>query len=286
MNPTDVADALEPTQRFLVGLADHAPTLVAAVLVLLVGMSLAWVGARLTRYLVRRSGLEAVAERAGVARVLYSLGLRQGIATILSRAVWWGGVLVTAAVVAETVGLPGLADGIGTVIEFLPRLVAASVVGLAGLVGAEFLRGLVHRVASLLDDLDSAKFPATAVYYAVLAVTATLAAEHLGLQTDLVSQLLLVAIGGLVFAFGLAFALGSRDLFREVVSCHYARRLYRAGDEVEVHGVSGVVVGFGPVTVTLRTDEGEVVLPCSALVHSAVRRGRAEASQTPSGPAL
>lgn len=272
MNPTDVVDALAPTQQLLARLVDLAPRLLAALLVLMLGVALAAVGSRLAAYVVRRSGLEALAERAGVARVLYAVGIKRGTAALLGRAVWWGGLLVTAAAVAETVGLPGLADGIGTVIEFVPRVVAASVVGLAGLVGAEFLRGVVERVAGRRDDLDSARFPATVVYYAVLAVTATLAADHLGLQTQLIEGLLQILVGGAVFATGLAFALGARDAFREVIARHYAQRLHRPGDQVRAGGVAGVLVGFGPLTATLRTDEGEITVPCSALVHGVVHR--------------
>jgi glycerol uptake facilitator-like aquaporin len=84
------------------------------------------------------------------------------------------------------------------------------------------------------------------------------AAGQAGLETALIESLLttVVAIG--CAAIGLAFALGSRGSFHNLIAGHFFRRLARPGDRVRVGEVEGTVMRYFGVSVVLRTKDGEV----------------------------
>jgi small-conductance mechanosensitive channel len=267
-----MTEVFEPGRVLLQQLVGLAPRAGLTLAVIALGLALSAAARRSTRWLVRRTGLEALVERLGVSRLLYSVGYKGSFADAVAAVVGGTGLLITFSMVAELLGLPGVAEGIGVVVELLPRLVTATMVLLGGLFAADLLKGLVSRVARRRDDLDSPDLVARGVYYGVVAVSCTLAADHLGLETDLVNALIQITAAAALFSAGLAFALGSRGTFENIVARHYAQRMFRVGDHLRVVEVQGTLVRIGPISAWLRTESGEsVAIPCSTLVSSAVR---------------
>lgn len=270
MNP-ELTEALEPTRRVLEQAIALAPRALMLLLVLLVGLLLSSVAGRAARWLVRKSGLEALLEKAGVSRVLYAAGYTKSSADLLGGLVWAGGLLITLASAAETVGLPGVAEGIAAVIGFLPRLVVAGFLLVGGVLGADLLRRLLLGVTARRDDLDSPRFVAEVVYYTVLVVSGTLAAEHLGLETGLVNALIQITAAAGLFSAGLAFALGSRAVFQNLLGRLYAQKMFHPGDRLTVGGRTGVLVRFGTLSAYLQLEGGALeVIPCGELIGGRV----------------
>lgn len=265
------SDLESPVSRLVQHLLELAPRAGLALFCLILGTLTAYVLARVTRWAVRRVGIDSLAERAGASRVLYGAGIKHGIPEVLGKLVWVAVFLLTLAVVAETAGLPGVAEGIGALTEFIPRLVAAGMIVLGGVVAADLLRGLVRRVAARRGDVDDPGLAGSVVYYLILIVTFTLAAEQLGFATDLVNQLILVTVSAALFSLGLSFAFGSRQAFRGLVARYYAESRFRPGDRIALTDVDGVVVRYSSLFVVVQTETGKVVLPCRRLVEESVR---------------
>ncbi len=279
MEPTTL-ETLRPLEMLLNLAVAWGPRLLIALLVLGLGLLLSVLGERLTRWGVRRSGLEALAERLGVAKLLYGLGLKHGLARVVGKVVQVGLILISIALVAETLGLPGFAEGVGVLLEFFPRLITASLVLLGGMFGADVLARLVRRLGQRREDLQSPEFLSRLVYGGVLAMAFALAAEQLGLAVTLVNTILSIVVGGLVFGTALAFALGSRSVFENLVSAYYARRTFRTGDRIHALGQRGTIERYGALGAFVRTERGLTVVPCSRLVNEVVE---IEASARESG---
>ncbi|MCA9494859.1 MAG: mechanosensitive ion channel [Myxococcales bacterium] len=257
---------VSPEQRLVARLVDAAPSLLAALASLVVGTALAVVGRRITRALVRRSGLDALLERLGVVRLLYAVQLKSGVDVLAGDLVFATLLLVTLMVSAERLGLQGVAEGLSTVIEFVPRLVAAGVVGLFGFVAADMASRVALGLGRRRQDLLAPTFLSNIVYWLVLAVALATAAGHLGLDTRLVDGLILVVGAVGCGSVGLSFAFASQRFLTDVIARTYARQIADPGDRVRLGAVEGVVVRFDAVTVVLRHDEGhELVLPCRRL---------------------
>ncbi len=266
MNPDTLTEAFAPTRQLLQQLLAFAPRLVMSLVVMIVGLLVARFARQTTLWLVQKSGLEALVERVGIARLLYGVGIKRGFAQVLARIAWIATLLITLSVVAEMVGLPGVADGINVLLEFLPHLIAATMIVVAGLVAADMLRSVVERVGADREDLESPAFLGRVVYYITATVSFSLAAEHLGLEVDLINALIQIAAAAGLLSLGLSFALASRFTFRDIVSRHYAQRIFRPGDHIVLDDIEGRVVRYGPVSAWVETEAGTVIVPCSSLM--------------------
>lgn len=265
-------ETLAPTERLVGTLIEHVPQLLSALVFVALGMVAVVVARFATRWAVERTGLDGLAERAGVARLLYAVGLKAGLPHVLGNLAAVVVALLVLAATAEVVGLPGVAEGVGAIVEVVPDLVAAAILTLFGFLAADFLSRLVQGVGHRRDDMISTRFAATIVYYGVLAVVLTTAAQHLGVRTALFSDLIVVAVGVGGAAAALALALASREPLRDIVSRFYAERLFPLGARIVVDGVEGTVERYDALTVTIRADPHRVTLPCRWLIDRPVVR--------------
>ncbi len=227
----NLTDALHPTQELLRQVIAAAPRVALALLVLIVGLVLAVVLGRLVRWFVRRSGLEVLTEKFGIAKILYAVGARRGFAHLLGDLAWLAGVLLAISASAEIVGLQGMANIVATIVGVLPRFVLAVAVGVIGFVLAGMLRNLVREATQRSRNVDSPDFVAQIVYYAVLVLTGTLALEQAGFETGLINSIVQISVGAAALSLGVAFALGSRTAFQNIVARFYYERMIRPGDK-------------------------------------------------------
>ncbi|MFY0539823.1 hypothetical protein [Nannocystis pusilla] len=230
------------------------------------GLVASAIASRMTRWAIEKSGLDALAERAGAARLLYAIGVRKGVAHLVGGLVWAAGLLATGAAAADILGLEALSAGAAALIAFLPRLAAA---GLVLCVGAG-VAGVVRRAAigfgQRRGDVDRPELLGNLAYYGVMTVAVIVAGDQAGLETSLIETLLIVLAAITAAAIALAFALGSRHSFHNLVAGHFLSRLARPGDTIRVGDVEGVVIRYFGVCVVLKTAEGEVAVPCKVLL--------------------
>lgn len=263
--------ASERVQKLLDALTASAPRAALVVLVLIVGLILSSLAGRLVAWLTRKTGFEAFAEKVGIAKPLYAIGARDGIAKLLGRLASFAGLLLTLSAVADLLDLEAVAAVTSLVVRFLPRLLAAVGVLLGGLAVAALVRNVVRAVGGAREDVEAPDFVAQLAYYVIVTVAVTLAADQAGLQTGIVESLILVVVGISLAAVGLSFALGARAVFGHLTARLYYQKVVRPGDTLRVGDREGVVVGFSPIAVILRVERGvTLVVPCSQLMEEAV----------------
>jgi len=262
-------EPLDASQRLLAHLVDFAPVAGSVLLLLAAGVVLSWLAQRAAVLLVRRTGLETIAEKVGVVRVLYALQIQSSLTDVLSRlavvAVW----LIVAMSAADVMGLPGIAEGFAAVVEFLPKLLTAMVILAIGLAAADLARRVMEGVAQRRPELAAPGALSTLVYYTVIAVFTSTAVQHVGIRTDILDKLLLLLVGIGAGTLGLSLALGGRLVVSNAIARHYGRQLARPGDAVKVGDLRGVVLRYDALTVCIRdADRNDHILPCSALLQA------------------
>ncbi|MCY1058929.1 MULTISPECIES: mechanosensitive ion channel domain-containing protein [Nannocystis] len=250
------------------------PTAALFVAVVIGGLIASAIARRMTRWAIEKTGLDALAERAGAARLLYAIGVRKGVSHFVAGLVYAAGLLATGAAAADILGLEALSAGAAALIAFLPRLAAA---GLVLCVGAG-VAGLVRRAAigfgQRRGDVEHPELLGNLAYYGVMTVAVIVASGQAGLETSLVETLLIVVAAITAAAIALAFALGSRHSFHNLVAGHFLSRLARPGDTIRVGDVEGVVIRYFGVCVVLKTADGEVAVPCKVLLDQNIGLSR------------
>lgn len=254
---------------------EHGPKAAFFVGILIAGVIASSIARRVTRWAVDRSGLDGLAEKAGAAQLLHKLGYRKGVSALAGSVVYGAGLLITVAAAAESLGLTAVADGAAAIISFLPRVAAAVVVLAGGAALAGVLRGVVEGFGRAREDVESPEVLGNLAYYGVMTISVVVAAGQAGLETALVETLLTTVASVVVAAIALAFALGSRGSFHNLVAGHFFKRLARPGDTVRIGDIEGVVVRYFGVSVVLRTRDGdELAVPCKVLLDETVGLSR------------
>ncbi len=97
----------------------------------------------------------------------------------------------------------------------------------------------------------------------------------MGIKFDLLNYAILIVIGGLALAFGLAFGLGGREVMAGILAGYYLRQRLNAGDHVQVAGLEGTVREVGPVATIVETNEDGLInrhtVPNTKMLNEAVR---------------
>ncbi|RMH19088.1 MAG: hypothetical protein D6701_05395 [Gemmatimonadetes bacterium] len=253
--------------------AEAVPRMLAVSALLIVALVVSLLTARLVAALLRRVRTDQALERWGVTESLRSLGVSSEPSRWASRLVFLVLLILLGRTVADSAGLDAVSAAIGTLLAYVPHLLAAAVVLLGGGVLAR-LTGAWVRTAAGAAGLQFAPALGRATGGFVFALLALMAVDQLQLETDIVRVVAVTVVAGAVLALALAFGLGSQAVTRELLVGIYARRMFRPGDEVEVEGARGSVHALMPTHLVLRDDEGEVVVPNSRLLHAPARRSR------------
>jgi small-conductance mechanosensitive channel len=251
-----------------------APKMVAMVAVLVVGYVLArWVGG-LIAVVSEKIGLQTAAEKSGLAKSMHDVGIHRPVPAIVGGIVFWLLMCVFVMAAFNILGLQSVSNAMGEVVNYIPRLLVATVVVVVGLLAATFIRGVVATSADRVG-LSYAEYLAGGCYWVLSLLTFIAAFNQLGIQFALLEKLILIGSAGLAAGFALAFGLGGRDVMAGILAGYYVRQRIQAGDTVSVAGLEGTVREVGPVATIIETHENGLVsrhsVPNSRMLQEAVR---------------
>jgi hypothetical protein len=251
-----------------------APQIVAMVVVLILGYVVAKFVARAITTLSEKLGLQTAADQSGLADSMHHMGLQRNVPAIIGTIVFWLLMSVFLMAAFNILGLQAVSDAMQEIVHYIPRLLVATVLVVVGLLVATFLRGVVATSADRVG-LSYAEYLANGCYYVFALLTFIAAFKQLGVQFDLLEQLILIAFGAVAVGFGLAFGLGGRDVMAGILAGYYVRQRLHAGDHVHVGNLEGTVREVGPVATIIETEEDGLLnrrsVPNTKMLNEAVR---------------
>ena len=204
------------------GFGAFAPSLVAGLLVLVIGYIIARVLARVTQSLLRRSGFERVVTRLGLSRHYDpDDGVRWA-----GRAVYWVAMLVTFMQVARIWNLTFVAVGFATLIAYLPHLIAAAVILAVAVFFGNWTRDRIARSPEIggNGNRSELRLVPSVVRIGILAIGTFMALRELQIAPEIVNVAFTLTLGAIALAAALAFGLGGRDVAGRIAQSWYERR--------------------------------------------------------------
>ena len=250
------------------------PAVLAMVGVLVIGYIVARLLARGADALGQRIGLDGAAERSGLATSMKKVGIERGLSAIVAQLVFWLLMCVFVVAAFNLLNLPSLSAATQKLVDYIPKLLAATTVVLIGLLIASFLRGVIATAADRIG-ISYADRLASGAYYILSLMTFIAAFEQLEIQFALLNQLILIAFGAMALGIGLSVGLGGRDVAGGIMSGYYVRQRMQSGDSVSVAGIDGVIREVGPVATVIETTVDGLTqrhsVPNSTMLNEAVR---------------
>ena len=186
------------------------PTLLAALIVFIIGWLIAIALGKLASRTVKIIKLDLFLTRVGFGKALAKAKLKLDSGRFFEELVKWFFIIVFLMAAVDILGLYQITDFLKSILYYIPNIVVAVVILLAAVIVANLLQKLVK--ASIgAAGLHSAGFLSGVTKWAVLIFGFIAALSQLGIATTLINTLVIGLIAMLALAGGLAFGLGGKD---------------------------------------------------------------------------
>lgn len=249
---------------------EFIPKLLTALLILLLGWLVARIIAAVVRRILIRIDFDGIIDRTGIGEGLKKSEIKQTGTEIVSLLIYWIILLNFGLLALESLGFTAAIEPVRALIGLLPRLLLALVTLIIGLLIAQFLgRAAQAALASMGVDLHEQVGSLVTILLIVMVIIVVL--EQLGIDASIMSGVFINVLTIIVAGIALAFALGGRDLARNVLAGYYAREQFHLGDRLVFEGDEGTLEGIGVLNSEIRVGSDLVVLPNARLMEEVIR---------------
>lgn len=187
----------------------------------------------------------------------------------VSRAiVFWLILIFAVSYALRVIGVGEISTMLASLIGFIPQLLVAFTIVVAG-----HVLGLIasHLLVELAESLQADSVAPRLVYAVFVTVGAVMGLQHIAVDISFVTQLLLILVAIVGGGLMLAFALGARQHVANLLARRELARL-SVGDRVRVGTTEGEVIDIFETGLDVATDEGITTIPSSLLATSVVVR--------------
>lgn len=225
-----IADAVgQAWANFLAGLVLYLPRVMATLSIVLVGWLIAAVLRVVTRWTLRWLRFDSFNERIGVAAILRAADLPAASAVVSSVVFWlvWLGFLLSGIDVLGLTALQGLVAGFG---QFVPRLLVALAILVAGFVIAN-VAWRASLLAAVNARVPSPRLLANAVRFLILILTVAMALDQVAIARAIVLTAFAIAFGAVMLGMAIAFGIGGGGVARRFLEHQFPERPRADSDE-------------------------------------------------------
>lgn len=278
----DTASFRELFGKVIQDIVAWLPSLLGALLLLLVG----WIAALLIRFILgavlRRLGVDRAAEKTGIGPMMQSWGFTKSISSLIARFVFWVILFLFLLAATESLGLGFVAGAFRGTIAFLPRLFASVLIVLVGFLIAR-IAGEALSLYAERSGLRSGPFVGIIVKYILFVFVFIVALQQLGVETALFTAVIIVLLTALLLSLAISFGIGNRELARNISAGFHARESFLPGAQLQFRNHKGKLIRIGAFKFTIETPSGLVSLPNHILTEEEILILAPESSEEDSG---
>ncbi len=264
---------MERILGILVNLYDNfievLPNILGAIILFIVGWIVAKIAARIIKKVCKAIGLDTLAEHLNKIDIVSQSNIKVVPSKILSKVFYYIILLIFTIAATEVLGMEEVSALVSSLLSYIPRIIAALLLMVIGIVIADFLKNIIITTTESLG-IPSAKIIGLFVFYFVLLMTVVTALKQLGIDTEFIQSNLTVIIGGLVFAFALGYGLASREMMANFLASFYSKERFKIGDIISVEGKKGEVIDMDSSSLTIAASDKIIIVPLSKLTSGTV----------------
>jgi len=252
-------------------LATLLPNLLAALLLVLLGLALAKICSIAVKKLLQSLNFDVLGSKFIDQTSLNISQKRITPSAWTGTLTFWIVLLVFVISASETLGWTAVSASIIELTAYLPRLLSALIVFILGLYIASFIRGFIRNTFETLN-LSGSDISSRSIFYLILLIVGTTALKQAGIETTVITANISIVIGGVLLAFAIGFGYSSRDLLTNILSSFYARNTYSEGQTIKIDNIQGQITKIDRIQTTIATDSGELIIPNRRLISESIER--------------
>ncbi|MGB0929212.1 MAG: mechanosensitive ion channel family protein [Chitinophagales bacterium] len=255
------------TQVFMSAL----PKVVGAIFLLLFG----WMFAKLISFTVSKLlkiiKFNDLSQKVNTQAMLQKANIQSTPSDLVSKFIYWIIMLLVLVMATDTLGLQIVSQEISKLISLLPTLLSAIILFIVGIYIATFIRDVTRAATSTLS-IGAGKVISNVVFYFLAIIVTLTALKQAGIDTSIITSNVTLILGAFLAGAALAYGLAARNVLTNMLGSFFNRQKFVKGQLIEVAGVSGRVVDMDNISITIATEnEDLVVLPAKILLDEQVR---------------
>lgn len=198
------------------GFLKFIPSLLAAIIVFIIGWLIAEAIAKIVSRILRVLKLDQIFERANWKEALETAEIKVNISEFIGGICKWVLVIVFLSVSVEILGLTQFAYILNRLIAWLPNLIIAVAIFVVAVIVADILNRLIRASVKKIG-VNYGGFLGALVRWAIYVFAALAILLQLGVAPAIIQSIIVGFVGMIALAFGLAFGLGGKDAAAKLI---------------------------------------------------------------------
>ncbi|MFK8058401.1 MAG: hypothetical protein AB8F78_19910 [Saprospiraceae bacterium] len=260
---------MEALQQLLTQFIAFIPNLMGAIVIFVVGYILSKLLTTLLKKLLKVIGVDKLGDRLQSIDVVANADMEIRLSTLLAQVLYYFLMLVVLVAATDVLGMEVVSNLVSKAIAYIPNLLAAIIILIVGAILADVLKGFVV-VACRSFAIPASGMIGSIVFWFVFVSILISALSQAQINTDFIIANLSILLGGLAFAFALAYGLAARPLLGGFLAQFYNRGKINPGDRIRIEDHEGVVLSIDRASFTLNVDNQILIVPLIKLQSETV----------------
>ncbi|MDD7887273.1 mechanosensitive ion channel domain-containing protein [Flavivirga sp. 57AJ16] len=262
--------ALESLSKMWLEITDVFPNIIGATLVLFIGWLTTKFVVKIIKKALRLAKTNKLDDMINDIEVVEGKKLNFDTVKLVSNFVKWVMYIMLLIMASDIMNLTIISEQINNLLGYLPQLFSALVIFTVGLILANVIKKNLKAFFESMD-LSGAKIISQIVFFIILVFTSITALNQAGVNTEIITSNLTMILAAFLLAFALAFGFGAQKVVGDVLKAFYTRKTYEIGQIIEFNNIKGEVKTIDSISITLKTEEGKLVVPIKDIVESQVK---------------
>lgn len=239
--------------------------LIGALFLILIGRWIARLAGKGLSRLLAKIGLDKLVERLGDIDLFNASRLKVVPSQVAGKLIYYLVFFIFIWVATDIMQIAALSEMIAKLFDYLPILLSALIVFIAGILLADFLKKIVLTATKSLN-IPAAKLIANFVFYFLFVNVAIITLAQAGIETNSIEDNISIILAGIVAAFAIGYGYASRPILSNMLAAYYNRNRVKIGDHIVIEDVEGEVIRIDNTSFTLKSEQREIVFPLNKLM--------------------
>ncbi|MBA6155947.1 small-conductance mechanosensitive channel [Tenacibaculum sp. S7007] len=262
-------DFLKPFRNTFEDIVETLPTVAGFVGFIIVSWLLIKVFLYIVRKALAKTKIDEWSKKLSKTEIFGNSTINIVLTNVILAVLKWFLIFMFVMVGAEMFGLSAVSEGIKSFFAYLPKLLTALGIFVAGAYLGTMVKKAIHTMFKSLE-ISGGNLVGNIAFYLIVIFLSITALDQAGVDTSVIKSNLLMLIGSILLAFTIAFGLGARDAVSRLLFGYYSRKNIGIGEKIIINDIEGVVVAIDNICLTVATGDGKVVIPIKDVVDSKI----------------
>lgn len=244
------------------------PKLIFGILFIIV----CWIVLKLILFIVKKtlkfSKIDALAQKLNEVPFMDS-GIKIKPDKIILIFLKWFLILIFIIIGSELLNLSLLSNEIGKLINYLPKFFSALVILIVGLYGAGYVKKTIRSLLKAID-VSGGKAISNIVFIVLFIMVSIMALDQAGVNTQIITNNLILILGAAMASVAISFGLGSRDVVFRLLLGFYSKRNFSIGQRIIIDEKEGVILAMDNISLLVKFENSKVVYPIKYIANNRI----------------